>query len=814
MGRLDRYLERRDFDATPEPRDTGRPSDLALRYSVQKHDATRTHFDLRLEWDGVLLSWAVTRGPSLRPDDKRLAVRTEDHPLSYLGFEGTIPEGNYGAGTVMLFDIGHWQPVDPVEKGLKKGHLLFRLHGQRLTGGWHLVRMQGRKPGDKGRENWLLMKEEDEAAGRRDPVARYTRSAATNRTLAEIGKDAAPVPSDHDGSRPKFRAAQLATLEDEVPEGDGWWHEVKFDGYRGLVALGKGGPRIFTRNGHDWTDRFETLLPGFAPLDCNSALIDGEIVAGAGLQGFSDLQKAIKAGGPFRYYAFDLLNLDGTDLTAKPLSERREVLESVLRPAPPLGLVELSPVIPGDAGVALGTICGAGGEGIISKRIDAPYRGRRSRAWLKVKCERRDEFVILGWQKSDKRGRPFASLALGAEGADGMVYVGKIGTGFDGETMEELRAAMAPLSRKTPPAEVPDDEARGVKWITPKLVAEIRYAEMTADGRLRHAVFVGLREDKPARTVRIEGDRMADDRIEIAGIGVSHPGRMVYPDAKITKRQVAEYYEAMADRILQTAADRPVSLLRLPEGLEGERFFQKHAGKGFPDAVKTVGITESDGDTADYMTIDSAAGLVGAAQMGTLEFHIWGSRTDRLERPDRMVFDLDPDEDLGFDAVVSAAVDIRDRLAALDLPSWPLVTGGKGVHVVVPLRRTAGWDTVKLYARVFATHLADTEPERFTATMSKKKRTGRIFVDWLRNERGATAIAPFSLRARPGAPVAVPVGWSELGGLKGANAFPLDAALERDWSDTDVPNAVGITEARISKLEATVADDSPREGDE
>ncbi|APE45609.1 DNA ligase D (plasmid) [Sulfitobacter alexandrii] len=804
MGRLDRYIEKRDFDRTPEPRDGAAGDALALRYSMQKHDATRTHFDLRLEWDGALLSWAVTRGPSLHPSDKRLSVRTEDHPLSYLGFEGTIPEGNYGAGTVMLFDIGHWQPVEPVEKGLKKGHLHFRLHGQRLTGGWHLVRMKGRKSGDKGRENWLLIKEEDEASGRRDPVDRYRRSTSTNRTLREIAAEKPVVPGGHAGKRPKFRKIQLASLVDEAPSGKDWWHEVKLDGYRALVALGKGGPRIFTRNGHDWTDRFESLLPAFDAMDCDSALIDGEIVAGAGLQGFSSLQKAIKAGGPFRFYGFDLLEADGRKWIDQPLADRRERLEKIFHDAPPLGLAQLSPIIDGAPDDALAKICKAGGEGIISKRTDQPYRGTRTSNWRKVKCERRDEFVILGWQESEKRGRPFASLALGAYEGGGLTYVGKVGTGFDADTMEDLQSAMSGMERKTAPADIPKDESRGVTWITPKLVAEIKYAEKTDDGRLRHAVFIALREDKPARTVKVEEDRMDNDRVEIAGIGVSHPNRKVYPAAGITKRQVAEYYEAMADRILEDAADRPLSLVRLPEGIEGERFFQKHAGKGFPDEIRTVQIEESDGDTADYMYVSTAAGLVGAAQMGAMEFHVWGSRRDDLDRPDRMVFDLDPDESLGFSDVTAAALDLRDILSDLDLPCWPLVTGGKGVHVVVPLRRIANWDTVKLYSKVLAKHLADTQPDRFTASMSKSRRSGRIFIDWLRNERGSTAIAPFSLRARPGAPVATPVGWDELSAVTSADAFPMAKALERNWSDASVPKPAGLSNGRIDLLDKLV----------
>jgi len=369
--------------------------------------------------------------------------------------------------------------------------------------------------------------------------------------------------------------------------------------------------------------------------------------------------------------------------------------------------------------------------------------------------------------------------------------------------MDELAGTMRPRARKTPPAEVPAAEARGVQWIRPDLVAEVQYAEMTAEGRVRHGVFLGLREDKPAETVKLGGDGMeTEDRIEIAGVSISSPERIVYPGPEVTKREVAAYYGEIADRLLVTAADRPLSLVRLPEGLAGERFFQKHRGQGFPDGLRSVTVKESGGDKAEYMYVSDASGLVGAAQMGTLEFHIWGARRDRLERPDRMVFDLDPDEGLGFAEVSSAALDIRDLLSGLGLDSWPLLTGGKGVHVVVPLRRIAGWDSVKLFARIFAQVLAASEPERFTHEMSKAKRKGRIFIDWLRNERGATAIAPFSLRARPGAPVAVPVSWSELPKLESADAFDLKAALQRSWEDLTVPAPVGLSKERIEALEA------------
>jgi bifunctional non-homologous end joining protein LigD len=453
-----------------------------------------------------------------------------------------------------------------------------------------------------------------------------------------------------------------------------------------------------------------------------------------------------------------------------------------------LGQVQLSPILQGDAGDALDTICGAGGEGIILKRPDAPYRGTRTKSWLKVKCERRDDFIVIGWQDSPSRARPFASLLLMTEGGD---YVGKVGTGFDGDTMSDLASRMEPLAIDTPAAKVPRVEAKGAHWIAPRLRAEISYAELTDTNRLRHPVYHGLRDDlePPEMTRQTE----SDDAPRVAGVAISSPDRVIYPRPKVTKLQVAEYYEAIADRMLADTADRPLSLVRLPTGLDGERFFQKHAGKGFPDGLKPVEITEGDGDTATYMYVADAAGLVGGAQMGTLEYHLWGAHRDRLDRPDRMVFDLDPDEGLGFAKVRAAARSIRGELQEIGLESWPLITGGKGVHVVVPLRRTADWDRMTLFSRAFAQWLADDRPKEFTATLSKAKRKGRIFIDWLRNQRGSTAIAPFSLRARAGAPVAVPVTWEELESLKKADGFRMQAVLEdTDRRVPDIPaNTLG-----------------------
>lgn len=780
MARLEAYRAKRDPRATPEPFDTGTPSAGPLRYSMQNHDATRLHWDLRLEFQGVLLSWAVTRGPSLDPADKRLAVRTEDHPLPYLTFEGVIPRGQYGAGTVMLWDIGHWRPVEDAARGLSKGHLRFRLYGRRMTGVWDLVRIKGRAA-DRGRENWLLIKADDAAARQPDPVERYRTSVGTGRDLAAIAGDAPPSPFGPAErlALPKPARPMLAKLVDAPPIGGDWLHEVKIDGYRGLVHLGQGGPVIRTRNGLDWTDRFAPLVPALAELPARSALIDGEITAGAGASGFSALQQAITSGGPFGYAAFDLLSLDGRDLRGIPLTDRRAALERLLADVPPMGLIELSTALPGDGDAALAAICAAGGEGIVSKRAGSTYRAGRGDAWRKAKCDRRDEFAVIGFSGSESKGRPFGSLLLATPDGEktALRYRGRVGTGFSAAVQEDLAARMRRLRRGKSPAPVPPAERRGVTWVEPRLIAEVRYAETTPDGILRHASFLGLKEDKmpPAAPSVVRIDRTAGKSRRIAGVTVTSPDRVVFPDPGVTKGEVAEYYNRIAPLMLPHCADRPLALVRLPDGFGGQSFFQKHAGKGFPVQMRQTGIPGED-EPAIYVA--SAAGLVAGAQMGTIEYHIRGTRRDRTDRPDRLVFDLDPDEGLDFTEVRSAAFHLRDRLAALGLPTWPMVTGGKGVHVVADLRRTAGWETVKLFARTFAHLLAAEEPGRFVAVMAKAKRTGRIFIDWLRNDPQATAISPFSIRARPGAKVAMPLSWQALESEASANGYDLRNALD------------------------------------
>ncbi|MDW4496462.1 DNA ligase D [Sulfitobacter sp. D35] len=804
MNGLEEYRRKRDFTSTPEPSaDPIAAASDQLDFVVQKHAARRLHYDFRLEWGGVLLSWAVTKGPSADPSEKRLAVRTEDHPVSYGRFEGTIPDGNYGAGTVMLWDTGWWEPLHGVEDGLSSGKLHFRLHGARMQGGWVLVRLRG----NQARENWLLIKERDGFAGRSADglLNKHRTSVTTGRSLRAIGSgETAKARRRRKCARPRFRKLQLATLRDAPPGGEDWQHEVKFDGYRCLIAIGKGGVRLYTRNGKDWSDRFGTLQDKAEAIPCDAALIDGEVVAGSGGGNFAALQEALRTDGDLIFYGFDLLHHDGKDLTGLPLEERRAALERLLAPLPARGPIRLSPVIEQSGAEALAAICDIGGEGIVSKRRDAPYRAGRSSAWIKAKCVRRAEFVIVGWSPSDKRGRPFSSLLLASHEKGRLVYRGRVGTGFSEADLAALAAKLKALARKTAPldGDLPSETA-DARWVTPRLVAEIAYTEFTDSGAVRHGVFHGLREDKSAREVSAAHEAETGKDAKVGGVRISSPERLVFPDADLTKADVARHYDVVAARMLEQVTDRPLALLRCPGGLTEDCFFQKHAGKGFPEAIRDVAIREKDGETAKYMYVTTEEGLVSAVQMGTIEFHLWGARRDRLERPDRLVFDLDPDEGLDFDAVRSAACEIGAALKTIGLDSAPMVTGGKGVHVIAPLRRISNWGTVKTFARTFATILAKTWPDRFTATMSKAARKRRIFVDWLRNDRGATAVAPYSLRARSGAAVAVPVTWDELAGLDRADGFHVSDIPERLRTPCPLSGlkATGIGSQTVDALE-------------
>jgi bifunctional non-homologous end joining protein LigD len=828
------YRAKRDFSKTAEPDHApAAKAGEGLAFIVQKHDATRLHYDFRLEWEGVLKSWAVTRGPSYDPAEKRLAVRTEDHPLAYGAFEGTIPEKEYGGGTVMLWDRGAWEPVGDFEQGLKDGKLVFRLAGERLKGEWTLVRMKPRA-GEK-RENWLMIKHREEGfvPPRGDVLNKYTKSVASGRTMAQIakggrglaksdlttkrpeggltGKTPAKAKPAKTLAIPRWREPQLATLVGEAPEGGDWVAEMKYDGYRALIAVGGGAAKVFTRNGLDWTDRFPAIASAAAALDVGSALIDGEIVAfdAEGKTDFSTLQRAIKAGGKgLSCFVFDLIELDGRDLTRLPLLERKAKLETLIGKANEPLL--FSAHVAGKAEEVFRHLCAAGHEGIIAKRADDPYRSGRGRSWLKVKCTRRQEFVVGGYSPSDKRGRAVRSLLIGVQEGGKLAYKGRVGA-FEGDLLRELEALVAARARKTSPfAALPREIARDAKFVKPDIVVEVDMAEFTADGVVRHGVVKGIRGDKAAADVVLETPKEAkmahEERDVFAGVKLSSPQKVLFADQGVTKADLAAHYERVADRMMPHVGKRLLSLVRCPDGEGGQCFFQKHDSKGFPAQLKRMEIAESDGKKDNYLYAEDVSALIAGVQMGTLEFHIWGSRIANIEKPDRLVFDLDPDEGLGFADVRDAAFDVRDRLAKIGLKTVPLVTGGKGVHVIAPVSPRVEWPEVKEFAKGFAKLLEDEAPDRYVANMSKAKRKGRIFVDYLRNERGSTAICPYSTRARKGAPVATPVSWDELKELEAANAFHLAdmevrLAMPDPWEE-----AAGWKQSLTKAMMAKVAD--------
>jgi bifunctional non-homologous end joining protein LigD len=797
---IETYNRKRDFSKTKEPR--GRKlKGKGNSFVVQKHDASRLHWDFRLELDGVLKSWAVPKGPSLDPDEKRLAMRTEDHPLDYGTFEGTIPKGEYGGGTVMLWDDGRWIPEpgkDP-SKTIGEGHLHFTLEGERMKGEWVMFRLKPR-PGEKA-EPWMLKKVTDAFADAENGdalVDNEVTSVTTGRTMAEIAAGADVWRSNRGGQKggrgkrkpsaapPPFEDPQLATLVDEVPSGNSWIHEYKYDGYRLLLAVGDGLATAWTRNGKDWSDKFKALVKAATRLPAG-CLIDGEAVAidDGGKPSFQLLQATLKdqKGANLVFYAFDLLIDRGEDIRRLPNIERKQRLAALLEGVSP-------PIIYGDHVVGRGEalfeqVCKQGGEGIVSKKASAPYKGARTRNWLKVKCIQRQEFVIVGWSESDKR-LGFRSLLLAARERGKLTYVGKVGTGFSGKLIEELMERFRPLETDAAPVEVPRADRKGAHFMKPVLVAEIAFTEFTNEGILRHPSFVGLREDKPASEVVVETPkhlRKSEKKPERPtpasfGIAISNPERIIYPEDGLTKADLANYYAAVDPLIMVDAAHRPMTLIRCPQGRSKKCFFQKHDSGTFGEHVKHVPVREKKGDVQDYLYFDDVRGLLQCVQMGTVEFHGWGSRSDDIEYPDRLVFDLDPDVGLDFAKVKQAAARLRALLADLGLKTFPLLSGGKGLHVVAPLDASADWPAVSDFAERFSRAIAEAEPEMFTANIRKVQRKGRIFLDWLRNQRGSTAVMPYSARAREGAPVAAPIAWEELDRYAGGNHFSIRDAEE------------------------------------
>jgi bifunctional non-homologous end joining protein LigD len=806
VGDLAEYKRKRDFKKTSEPAG-GEIKDAGGMFVVQKHAATRLHYDFRLEHDGVLMSWAVPQGPSLDPAVKRLAMRTENHPIEYGSFEGVIPKGEYGAGAVIIWDTGAVKWLLDPDVGMAKGELKFVLAGERLKGEFHMVKIKPRE-GERGNP-WLLFKSKDAFAGKEDPVARNVTSIVSGRTIEDVRSKGARVWSKGGERAPKaakppkwqFVEPALATRVEAPPKGDGWIHEIKYDGYRIQAAVSGDSVRLFTRTGLDWTGKFQSIADALATLNLKDVLIDGEaaVAHASGRTDFYSLQKSLENGVAkgVSYFAFDLLAEGAKDLRKLPLIERKARLQKLLAKAK--APIRLSPHFEGGGPDVLEAFREKGLEGVVSKKADSTYRSGRTNSWLKVKCVNEQEFVIIGYQPS-ARGRAFASLML-ADREDGkLVYRGNVGTGFTDKTLASISEKLAKVARAKPALTVPREAARGAKWVEPKLVAQVKFAELTSEGAVRHGVFLGLRGDKPAKDVVSETSAPAMK----TRVRLTHPDKVLFPDAGVTKAELAAYLDMAAERMGPHLYGRPVSLVRAPDGVGKQTFFQKHAMAGAPKEIETTPITESDGKKENYLTLPNAAALVSCAQISALEFHLWGSRNKDLEHPDRIVFDLDPDESLDFQVVKRAAFDIKALLDNADLPSFAMLTGGKGIHIVLNVKPKHDWEEVKGFAGDVADMIADLDPKRFVATMTKKQRTGRIFIDYFRNHRGSTAIAPYSPRARSTAPVAVPVTWSELKTISAAGAFKLKDMAARlaepdPWADYG-KSAVAITKAARAKL--------------
>ncbi|HEY1752229.1 MAG TPA: DNA ligase D [Caulobacteraceae bacterium] len=807
-AKLARYRAKRDFTRTAEPSgDAPAPASPRLRYVIQKHAASRLHYDLRLEAGGVFKSWAVTRGPSLDPADKRLAVEVEDHPLDYGDFEGTIPKGQYGGGTVQLWDRGYWAPEngDPV-KALKQGDLKFVLEGEKLHGGWVLVRLRGRER--EKRNNWLLIKHRDDAARPHDEtdVLDADRSVASGRSLDQIaaGKGRAPKPFMRQAESrarakadavwrsnrgdavemPDFVPPQLAKLVERPPSGASWVHEVKFDGYRMQMRIEGGQARLRTRKGLDWTERFPEIAEAGRGLA--DAIIDGEIVAlnHDGAPDFAALQAALssKQTASLVFFVFDVLFAAGEDLRKAPLGARKARLAALLgalkgRAGERIRFVEHFKT-GGDA--VLRSACSMSLEGIVSKRVDKPYRGGRGDDWTKSKCRAGHEVVIVGWTTTNGA---FRSLIVGVYRDGKLVHVGRVGTGFGRDKLERLLPALQAAETEQSPFVGPGapKRAAGVHWTAPKLVAEIEYAGFTGDGNVRQASFKGLREDKPASDVGPERPAPMDQPLAepapkpaakaargsnvVMGVTISHPDKPLWPDdgegEPITKLELARYLEAVGGWMMPHLKGRPCSIIRAPDGIGGERFFQRHAGKGTSSLLEVVTVS---GDRQPYLQIDRVEGLAAVAQVAAVELHPWNCWPGEPDRPGRLVFDLDPAPDLGFDAVIDAAKAMKERLEALGLETFCKTTGGKGLHVVTPLARDArlDWPTAKAFAREVCARLAADAPDHFLINMAKARRGGKIFLDYLRNDRMSTAVAPLSPRGRPGATVSMPLTWTQV----------------------------------------------------
>lgn len=818
---LNEYNKKRDFEATPEPSGAKKKTirkktvDHALQFCIQKHDASRLHYDFRLELEGTLKSWAVPKGPSLDPKVKRLAMEVEDHPLEYATFEGHIPKGHYGAGDVIVWDRGVWRCVgDPLES-YKKGKLKFELEGEKLSGLWNLVRTH-----QEGKQKpWFLIKHQDSDAkpeAEYDVVKELPDSVLSDRTLIPKqrgGKVSKPSEADkHPEPRRRAKSGQLigakpaplpdlikpqlATLVETPPSGD-WRYEVKFDGYRMMARIDNGTVKLFTRNGHDWTSKLPRLAKELAELGLQTAWLDGEIIAAdeEGVPSFQELQNAFESGKSTAivYYVFDMPYLNGVDLRDVPVEDRRSALSKVLENCSG-GVVRFSDDFSEEASDLFASACQMKMEGLIGKRAGSTYISRRSDDWIKLKCKHRQEFVVVGYSEPRGARSSFGALLLGLHDKDSgeLRYAGKVGTGFTDKTLRTILAQLKPLETDKPTVVNPPKgaDAKGVHWLQPDLLAEIAYAEITKDGSVRHSVFHGLRNDKPAKEITEEIAKPAA-QVEAAKqpkpnpkprngaakpssgkIRITHPDRVIDASSNSTKMQLAEYYVSIANWILPTLQDRPIALVRAPEGIAGELFFQKNV-----ERLPIPGIETVEGDTV--MLINNAEALVGAVQMGAIEFHSWNAMAPDLEHPDRFILDLDPDPSLPWKSMVEATTLTLTILDELGLKSFIKTSGGKGIHVVVPLTPKDEWGAVKAFSQAIVKYMAKLIPDRFSAVSGPKNRVGKIFIDYLRNSKGATTINAYAARTREGLPVSVPLFKEEVHDIKGGNVWNIHNLHER-----------------------------------
>lgn len=773
---LTEYKRKRDFKKTSEPvvNSLQKRKAKKLTFVIQKHAASHLHYDFRLELDGTLKSWAVPKGPCLDPQQKRLAMQVEDHPISYGKFEGIIPQGQYGGGTVMLWDHGTWEPLDNPETGYKKGKLEFILHGKRLSGVWHLVRMKADK---SGKAPWLLIKSHDEFSRNLknyDILLEETKSITTQRSMDEIASN---KPSKLKKNNSALKSVQkipilkpqLATLAKKAPEGDDWIHEVKYDGYRILAYIDDHEVKLLTRNGKDITHKIPNICHKLQKLQTQKTVFDGELVAiEQNMISFEKLTRSLSSGQTKNlvYFIFDLPFYNGRDLRELPLLERKKILKKII--SKKLGSIRYVDFVIGNGEQVYDEICALKMEGVISKKMDSPYESKRTKTWLKLKCNQIKEFVIVGFSKSQHHERDIASLLLGYYDSNNTLqYCGHVGTGFTGKTLSDLFTKLSKITQKDPPFKnIPTDiKSKLTIWVKPKLITNIKFIEWTNKNRLRHPVFLGLQSSIKTKKVKNVTT-------------ISNEDKILFTEKNITKGYLAEYYKEIGPWILPHIINRPLMILRCPNGPGKQCFFQKHYKDNLPKGLFVIDTPEKNGINP-YIYIKDATGLAAFAQLAVIEIHPWGSNIKHLEQPDRIVFDLDPAPDVQWNKVILAAERLRKYLLKFDLQSFVKTSGQKGLHVVVPLKPKSDWDVIKEFSRQIALQMVQDYPADYVATMSKKVRTGKIFIDFFRNMRGSTSVSAYSCRANASASVSLPISWTELKKTQSGDCYDLEKTLTK-----------------------------------